>query len=97
MPSSVIRAMRYFPEQRTVVVLFRARGVAYAYFNVSPEDWNAFRSAPAKGPYLNGTFKAKHRCEKLVGNEWLAQDQQRDARQNEQARVEPVQLERQRG
>lgn len=58
MPSSVIRSMQYHPRERTLDIAFRdGRGV-YRYFDVPEREWQAFRSAPSKGTYLNQTFKA---------------------------------------
>lgn len=59
MPSSVIRAMRYLPRERTLEIVFRqARGM-YRYFDVPLDEWERFANAPSKGIYLNGMFKAK--------------------------------------
>ena len=58
MPSSVIRSMQYHPREQTLEIAFRdGRGV-YRYFDVPEAEWQAFRSAPSKGTYLNQTFKA---------------------------------------
>ena len=59
MPSSVILAMRYEPIREELVIAFRERGVAYRYFNVPMEEWEAFLEAESKGTYLNRVFKAK--------------------------------------
>jgi KTSC domain-containing protein len=59
MPSSVILAMRYEPIREELVIAFRERGVAYRYFNVPVEEWEAFLEAESKGTYLNRVFKAK--------------------------------------
>ena len=59
MPSSVILAMRYEPIREELVIAFRERGVAYRYFNVPMEEWEAFLEAESKGTYLNCVFKQK--------------------------------------
>jgi hypothetical protein len=59
MPSSVILAMRYQPVREELVIVFRGRGVAYRYFNVPIEEWEAFLEAESKGTYLNRVFKPK--------------------------------------
>jgi hypothetical protein len=59
MPSSVILAMRYEPAQEELLIVFRGRGVAYRYFNVPIEEWEAFLHAESKGTYLNRVFKPK--------------------------------------
>lgn len=59
MPSSVILTMRYEPAREELVIVFRGRGVAYRYFNVPMQEWEAFLEAESKGTYLNRVFKAK--------------------------------------
>jgi hypothetical protein len=70
MPSNVILAMSYEPVREELVIVFRGRGVAYRYFNVPMEEWEAFMEAESKGIYLNQVFKAKEhpyeRMEELV-------------------------------
>ncbi len=66
MPSSVIAAMSYKPEARTLTIVYRGKRGVYRYFDVPPEEYAAFRSAPSKGTYLNEVFKAKqYRYEKV--------------------------------
>ena len=60
--------MRYEPESRTLVIVFRGERGAYRYYDVPLVEWVAFRGARSKGTYLNEVFKAKaYRCEKLEG------------------------------
>jgi hypothetical protein len=59
MPSSVIAAMSYNDETRTLTIVYRGKRGVYRYFDVPPEEFAAFRSAPSKGAYLNEIFKAK--------------------------------------
>ena len=50
--------MHYYPAEHTLDIAFRdGRGV-YRYFDVPHAMWEAFRSAPSKGTYLNQIFKA---------------------------------------
>jgi hypothetical protein len=66
MPSSVISAMYYDAARRTLTIVYRARRGIYRYYDVSPEEYEEFRSAPSKGTYLNQTFKAReHPYERL--------------------------------
>ncbi|MCU1324543.1 MAG: imidazoleglycerol-phosphate synthase [Acidobacteriaceae bacterium] len=58
MPSTVIAAMHYDPESKTLTIVYRGHRGTYRYFEVTPEDYAAFRAAPSKGTYLNTTFKA---------------------------------------
>ena len=59
MPSSVILGMRYEPLREELLIVFRGRGIAYRYFNVSMAEWEAFLEAESKGTYLNRVFKPK--------------------------------------
>jgi hypothetical protein len=59
MPSSVIAAMSYDAEQHTLTIVYRGRRGTYRYYNVAPEEYEDFRSAPSKGAYLNHTFKVR--------------------------------------
>jgi hypothetical protein len=59
MPSSVIRAMRYGAESRTLEIAFRGARGTYRYFDVPAKEWAAFCAAGSKGTYLNEVFKAK--------------------------------------
>ncbi len=60
MPSTVIHGMLYSPERRTLDIVFRDDRGTYRYFDVTPEQWRAFKRAPSKGTHLNATFKAIH-------------------------------------
>jgi hypothetical protein len=65
MPSSVIAAMSYNDETRTLTIVYRGKRGVYRYFDVPPEEFAAFRAAPSKGTYLNEVFKPKqYRYEK---------------------------------
>ncbi len=59
MPSSVIAAMRYSAERRSLMIVYRRDRGRYRYLDVPPEEWEAFRGAKSKGAYLNEIFKAR--------------------------------------
>jgi hypothetical protein len=59
MPSSVIAAMSYENETRTLTIVYRGKRGVYRYFDVPPEEFAAFRTAPSKGVYLNEIFKTR--------------------------------------
>lgn len=60
MPSSVISSIHYDAARRALTIVYRAQRGVYRYYDVSPEEYEAFRTAPSKGIYLNQTFKARH-------------------------------------
>lgn len=59
MPSSVIAAMQYDNDAHTLTIVYRGRRGVYRYYDVAPEEYSEFRSAPSKGTYLNQIFKAR--------------------------------------
>jgi hypothetical protein len=59
MPSSVIAAMSYNADTQVLTIIYRGKQGTYRYFDVPPEEYDAFRNAPSKGTYLNTIFKAK--------------------------------------
>ncbi len=52
--------MLYSPALRTLDVVFRGARGTYRYYEVSAEEWRAFKRSPSKGTYLNAVFKAVH-------------------------------------
>jgi hypothetical protein len=61
--SSVIASMGYDAAWRMLELEFRESREIYAYYDVSPEEYSAFRNAESKGIYLNTVFKPRnHRC-----------------------------------
>jgi hypothetical protein len=50
--SSMIAAVGYEPEKRTLVVLFN-NGKAYKYQDVPPEEYQGLMEAESKGQYMN--------------------------------------------
>jgi hypothetical protein len=59
MPSSVIAAMTYDAERRTLSMTYRGHRGTYRYHNVAPEEYEEFLAAPSKGKFLNHTFKGR--------------------------------------
>jgi KTSC domain len=57
MPSTVIAALSYDAETRTLTIVYRGDRGTYRYFDVPEEEYAAFSTAPSKGTYLNQTFK----------------------------------------
>jgi hypothetical protein len=57
--SSSIAAIGYDSERRELEIEFRQSGDVYKYFDVSPEEYQAFMSDESKGQYLNRVFKAR--------------------------------------
>ena len=60
MPSSVIQIMFYDPQARVLDVVYRQGRETYRYFDVTQDEWQAFRTAPSKGTHLNEVFKERH-------------------------------------
>lgn len=56
MPSSVIRAFDYRPQQRELDILFTT-GRRYVYRDVAPEAAEALRSAFSKGRHFNARIR----------------------------------------
>lgn len=57
--SEVIASMGYDAAWRVLEVEFLQTHEIYAYFDVPPEEYAAFRSAESKGTYLNAIFKSR--------------------------------------
>lgn len=51
--------MTYDAEQRTLTITYRGNRGTYRYYDVAPEEYDEFRSAPSKGSFLNHTFKGR--------------------------------------
>ncbi len=64
MPSSVIRAFDYDPQDQTLKVTF-VTGRRYAYLDVPPKVADAFRAASSKGEYFNRAIRDHFRVERL--------------------------------
>lgn len=50
--SSMLAAVGYDPEKRSLVVLFNS-GKAYEYHDVPPEEYQGLMEANSKGQYMN--------------------------------------------
>ena len=75
MPSSVIQIMFFDPSASVVDVVYRHARGTYRYWDVSADDWQAFRSASSKGTHLNEIFKDKHpRYAKLASGEGMSRN-----------------------
>jgi hypothetical protein len=57
--SSSIATIGYDPEQRIMELEFRQTREVYQYFDVPPEEHEAFMQAESKGTYLNKEFKLR--------------------------------------
>ena len=65
MPSTVIKKYSYNPEQMTLTVMF-VSGKIYDYFQVPQVIFDGFRSAFAKGVFLNKMIKGKFRFKERI-------------------------------
>ena len=66
MPSTVIRRFDYLPNSQELEVLF-VTGRRYIYFQVPPDEVEAFRAAFSKGTYFNRHIRDRYRYRELVG------------------------------
>ena len=57
--SEMIASMGYDAAWRVLEIEYRQTHEVYAYFDVPPEEYAAFRNADSKGTYLNAIFKSK--------------------------------------
>jgi hypothetical protein len=57
--SDVIASMGYDAAWHVLEIEYRQTQEIYAYFDVPPEEYVAFRNAESKGAYLNKTFKRR--------------------------------------
>jgi len=57
--STVIAQIGYDSIKREFGIEYRESGDVYLYFDVPPEDHEAFMAAESKGIYLNTVFKLK--------------------------------------
>lgn len=63
MPSTVIASIKYDPGKEILRVIFRS-GSIYDYKNVPESVYNAMRTAPSKGTFLNTQIKGNYNYEK---------------------------------
>jgi hypothetical protein len=57
--SRSIATIGYDPEQLILELEFRETGEIYQYFDVPPEQYDAFLKAESKGTHLNKEFKLR--------------------------------------
>jgi len=57
--STVIAQIGYDSAKHELGIEYRASGEVYLYFDVPPEDHEAFMAAESKGIYLNTVFKLR--------------------------------------
>ncbi len=57
--STTIATIGYDALRRELRIKFRLSGAVYVYFDVSPEEYEAFVGAGSKGQHLNEVFKAR--------------------------------------
>jgi len=57
--STTIAQIGYDSSKRELGIEFRQTGKVYVYFDVPPEEHEAFMAAESKGTYLNTVFKLK--------------------------------------
>jgi hypothetical protein len=58
--SGTILSIGYDAKKQILEIEFRSSTEVYRYFNVPPEEYDAFLNAESKGVYLNHVFKPKH-------------------------------------
>lgn len=64
MPSSVITAISYDPDSRSLKVWY-VSGMLYEYKEVPEDIYKALKIAGSKGRYLNHYIKGKYEFEKI--------------------------------
>ena len=64
MPSSVVSAIRYYPEKTTLRVVFQT-GMVYDYENVPEKVYKKMKVATSKGTFLNHHIKGNYDYKKV--------------------------------
>lgn len=54
------KAASYYSQTQTVVIEWGDNGVPYAYYDVTPQEWDAFTQAESPGRYINAVLNAKN-------------------------------------
>ena len=54
--STAIKAATYDPDTQTAHITYNS-GRTYDYYNITAEEWEAFKSADSKGSYVNRNWK----------------------------------------
>lgn len=65
--SSCFSEVGYSAVREMLAVRFRSSGAAYLYYEVPPEAWDAFCSAPSLGKYYNAYIKPAYASERWDG------------------------------
>jgi hypothetical protein len=64
MPSSVVAAIRYYPDTSTLRVVF-VSGMVYDYENVPENIYKKMKAASSKGAFLNNHIKPNYEYKKV--------------------------------
>lgn len=64
MPSSVVSAIRYYPDKATLRVVF-VSGMVYDYENVPEKVYKKMKAATSKGNFLNYHIKGNYDYKKV--------------------------------
>ena len=64
MPSSVISAIRYYPDTSTLRIIF-VSGMVYDYENVPENVYKKMKAATSKGTFLNDHIKGTYDFRKV--------------------------------
>ena len=59
MPSTLIKRIEYDPKTGTLSVEFLPSGLVYSYDDVPPATYEAFRTAFAKGRFINRFIRGR--------------------------------------
>lgn len=62
--SSVFTAALYCPDQCLLYLRFRS-GAVYRYFDLAPDEYEAFLTAESKGEYFAHHIRDKYRYERM--------------------------------
>jgi hypothetical protein len=69
MPSTLIRDIHYDEATRTLSVRLTTSGVRYAYEEINPQTYEAFRTAFAKGRFFNKFIRDRYRYRLFADDE----------------------------
>ena len=64
MPSSVVAAIRYYPDTSTLRIIF-VSGTVYDYENVPEKVYKKMKTATSKGNFLNHHIKGNYDYKKV--------------------------------
>jgi len=66
--SQMFRSVGYSPETRILEVEFLTGGI-YRYHDVSPAEWEDFRTAKSHGAHFSSRIRGRYRTEKVEKEE----------------------------